>query len=194
MNRLSDEENNMACVRYVHTNLVAIDWKQLAEFYIKVFGCKPKPPKRDLKGDWLDRLTSLKKAHIKGIHLYLPGYKKDGPTLEIFEYSKKKTKQTPTVNTPGYAHIAFSVKNVKETILKVERNGGGRVGEVVSGDIEGVGSINVGYARDPEGNIIEIQKWEEDLENAGERHHECSKNQIKELERDNSGGITSRWS
>ena len=145
--------------KYVHTNIVANDWRLLARFYIKVFGCTPKPPERNLEGDWLDGLTSLKNAHIKGMHLNLPGYPRNGPTLEIFEYSKRKRKPIPTVNTPGFAHIAFAVKNVKQMLQKVERNGGSRVGTIVSAEIEGVGSINVVYARDPEGNIIELQKW-----------------------------------
>jgi predicted enzyme related to lactoylglutathione lyase len=65
----------------------------------------------------------------------------------------------PVLNRPGFAHIAFAVKNVAKALEKVERHGGGRAGQVVSTAIEGVGSINFVYARDPEGNIIELQKW-----------------------------------
>jgi predicted enzyme related to lactoylglutathione lyase len=147
-------------VKYVHTNLIARDWKKLPEFYIKVFGCKQKPPERNLKGDWLDGLTSLKKVNIKGLHLYLPGFDKNGPTLEIFQHSKVEKKRVPEVNQPGFAHIAFSVRNVRQMLSKVKRNGGSNVGNLVSTAISGVGKINVVYARDPEGNIIELQKWE----------------------------------
>jgi lactoylglutathione lyase len=146
-------------VKFAHTNLVAKDWKLLAKFYIKVFGCKVKPPERNLKGYWLDSLTSIRNAHVRGIHLYLPGYGKSGPTLEIFQYSNKKGHRVPAANKPGFAHIAFSVKNVMQMLSKVERNGGSRVGNVVSAEIEGVGSINLVYARDPEGNIVELLKW-----------------------------------
>jgi len=31
-------------MKYTHTNLVARDWRRLADFYIKVFGCTPVPP------------------------------------------------------------------------------------------------------------------------------------------------------
>jgi len=34
------------------------------------------------------------------------------------------------------------------------------VGQLVDAAIPGVGKITVVYAKDPEGNIIEIQKWE----------------------------------
>ncbi len=72
-------------IKYVHTNIVAEDWKKLAHFYIDVFQCRIKPPERDLSGEWLDTLTSIKNVVIKGVHLELPGYI-DGPTLEIFSY------------------------------------------------------------------------------------------------------------
>ena len=69
-------------MKYTHTNLVARDWRRLADFYIKVFGCTPVPPERDLSGDWLDKATSLQDAHIRGVHLRLPGHGDAGPTLE----------------------------------------------------------------------------------------------------------------
>lgn len=40
--------------KFVHTNLIAQNWKRLAEFYEEVFGCRPLPPERRLKGQWLD--------------------------------------------------------------------------------------------------------------------------------------------
>lgn len=71
-------------IKYVHTNIISKDWKKLADFYIKVFDCKPVPPERNQKGSWLDKGTGVKDAHIKGMHLQLPGYGKNSPTLEIF--------------------------------------------------------------------------------------------------------------
>ena len=149
----------MAAIRYAHTNIVARDWKALALFYIKAFGCKRKLPERNLRGAWLDKATSLKGAQIQGIHLKLPGCGVGGPTLEIFQYSRQERGKRPTVNRPGFAHIAFSVASVAKALEKVKRCGGGRVGRVVSTEVEGVGHINFAYARDPEGNIIELQKW-----------------------------------
>jgi len=34
----------IAGARYVHTNLVARDWRKLAAFYQDLFGCAPLPP------------------------------------------------------------------------------------------------------------------------------------------------------
>ncbi len=59
--------------RYVHTNLIAEDWRLLAGFYQKVFGCVPVPPERDFRGEKLEAGTGVRGAHLRGAHLRLPG-------------------------------------------------------------------------------------------------------------------------
>ena len=148
-------------ISFVHTNIVAKDWKKLAQFYIDVFGCEPVYPERDLKGDWIDKLTQIKNVHLKGIHLRLPGYV-NGPTLEIFEYNICPVDNTKIViNTPGFSHIAFHVYNVHNILDKIIEHGGSTYGELIKKEIEGVGIITAIYTSDPEGNIIEVQNWSE---------------------------------
>jgi predicted enzyme related to lactoylglutathione lyase len=146
-------------IRYAHTNIVARDWKKLAKFYIEVMQCKIKPPERDLKGEWLERVTALPGAHITGIHLYLPGYEENGPTLEIFQYGKIAANDNKKPNTEGFGHIAFTVDSVEECVAEIKAHGGGLAGEIIKTEISGAGTICFAYAHDPEGNIIEIQKW-----------------------------------
>jgi len=146
--------------KFSHVNIICKDWKKLADFYIKVFDCKPKPPERNLSGKWVDELTSLSEATIKGMHLLLPGYEKDGPTLEIFEYNKNIGNPSKDINLEGFGHIAFAVDDVQEKLNFLIENGGTTVGKLIDADIAGVGKITAVYARDPEGNIIEIQKWD----------------------------------
>jgi hypothetical protein len=55
-------------IKFVHTNLIAKDWKSLSKFYIDVFGCKPTCPERDLSGEWLEKITEIKNARIRGMH------------------------------------------------------------------------------------------------------------------------------
>lgn len=82
-------------MRYIHTNIVAKDWKRLSEFYINVFGCcAVKSPERKLSGDWLDRATGLSGARLEGVHLLLPGFEASGPTLEIFSYDRMEESGT----------------------------------------------------------------------------------------------------
>jgi predicted enzyme related to lactoylglutathione lyase len=145
-------------MKFVHTNLVARDWRKLAEFYINVFNCTPVPPERNLKGEWLDKAVSLKDTHITGIHLLLPGFI-DGPTLEVFQYSEEKDADKSSPNTPGLGHIAFSVPDVEAKAKKIIEMGGSCVGELTNVDINGLGTLIFAYMRDPEGNIIEIQRY-----------------------------------
>ena len=144
---------------YVHTNLTGRDWRTLVKFYCEVFGCVPKPPERDLSGDWLDRTTSLRNAHLTGLHLRLPGFGTDGPTLEIFSYDEMLQGRLPVANEPGFGHLAFAVEDVEEALRAVQMRGGSSVGEIVTTHVTGVGTLRVVYARDPEGNIVELQKW-----------------------------------
>jgi catechol 2,3-dioxygenase-like lactoylglutathione lyase family enzyme len=145
--------------KYVHTNLIARDWKKMVRFYCDVFGCEPHGPERDMSGAWLDSLTSLRSAHLTGVHLRLPGYHGDGPTLEIFSYDELVKRGMPAVNECGFAHIAFAVDDVDQALHAVIAAGGGAVGKIATTEVKGPGGLRVVYARDPEANIIELQKW-----------------------------------
>src|SRR5215472_15346613 len=130
--------------KYVHTNLIARDWKRLVRFYTDVFGCRPKGQERDMFGAWLDSVTSLPNAHLTGVHLRLPGYGDDGPTLEIFSYDEFVERGMPTANQCGFAHIAFAVEDVDQALEAVIAAGGGAVGRVATTEVGGgVGLLRV---------------------------------------------------
>ena len=144
-------------IKFIHTNIVAKDWKKLAQFYIDTFNCIPYYPERDLKGEWLGHLTRIQDVSIKGIHLKLPGYQ-DGPTLEIFQYSPDKTPGSGMdINSKGFRHIAFHVEDIEEILALAIENGAKKYGELIETKIAGLGIIKVVYIKDPEGNIVELQ-------------------------------------
>ena len=148
-------------IKYAHTNIISTDWKKLADFYINVFACKPAPPIRDLSGEWIEKGTAVKNAILKGMHLQLPGHGDNGPTLEIYSYGEMLEKpEPPAANRKGFGHLAFEVDDVNGILQKIISNGGTKLGDVVIKEVEGVGLLTFTYATDPEGNIIEIQKWE----------------------------------
>lgn len=147
-------------MKYVHTNIVARNWKTLSQFYIDVFDCKIKPPERNLAGAWLDNATGLNDASLQGIHLILPGYGSKGPTLEIFSYGAMTDAEQVMANTKGFSHIAFAVDDVKKTYNNALGHGAGKLGEITCKHVDGVGRLTFVYFRDPEGNIIEIQSWD----------------------------------
>lgn len=145
--------------RYVHTNLIANDWKRLVAFYEQVFGCVPVLPERDLSGEWLAAGTAVPGARLRGIHLRLPGHGNQGPTLEIFQYDQHLDRPETAANRPGFGHIAFVVDDVAAARDAVISAGGGALGAVASSEIAGAGAITFTYVTDPEGNIIELQQW-----------------------------------
>ncbi len=146
-------------IRYVHTNIIAKDCQKLIAFYKKVFGCRSIGQKRDLSGDWLDKLTGLDNAHIAGEHLVLPGYDENYPTLEIFSYEQMNGGPSHQINAYGFAHIAFEVDDVETTLEKILSAGGGVIGELVRTEYEDGRKATFVYATDIEGNILELQSW-----------------------------------
>ena len=146
-------------MKYVHTNIIARDWRKLSAFYQEVFQCVPVPPRRDLSGKWVDDLSGIQNARIQGEHLALPGYGAGGPTLEIFSYDTMPENEK-WINSEGFAHIAFAVDHVAETLNLVIQRGGSAVGELVTREYPNGKTGTFVYCRDIEGNIIELQKWE----------------------------------
>lgn len=145
--------------RYVHTNLIASDWRKLADFYIGTFGCEAAPPERDYAGAALEAGTGIAGAALRGMHLRLPGHGPDGPTLEIFTYSELADGLRAAVNRPGYGHLAFEVASVPDAREEVLRAGGAAVGEVVTLTTTTGAEVTWCYVTDPEGNILELQSW-----------------------------------
>lgn len=146
-------------IRYVHTNIIAKDAVKLCEFYKNVLGCRSINEKRDLRGQWLDDLIGNRNAHITGEHLCLPGYDDDHPTLEIFSYDDMIDGGTHAVNQYGIAHLCFETDDVEGVLNKILKSGGSQVGDLVHADYDDGRHAIFVYARDPEGNILEIQSW-----------------------------------
>jgi catechol 2,3-dioxygenase-like lactoylglutathione lyase family enzyme len=146
--------------RYVHTNLIARDWRALSAFYEAVFGCIPVPPERHYSGKDLEAGTGVQGSTLDGVHLRLPGNGPGGPTLEIYTYSVPEGGPAPRVNRPGFGHIAFEVPSVSGARRAVLEAGGGGVGEVVTLETRDRRKVTWCYVTDPEGNILELQSWD----------------------------------
>ncbi len=146
--------------RYVHADLMASNWRSLADFYIEHFGCEIVPPIRDYHNEQLVAVTGLPGAHLRGAHLRLPGYPPGGPTLEIYDYAAMVERPATVVNRPGYGHIAFEVADVHAARQAVLTAGGAAVGEVVTLTTAIGTRVTCCYVTDPESNILELQSWD----------------------------------
>jgi catechol 2,3-dioxygenase-like lactoylglutathione lyase family enzyme len=145
--------------RFGHVNVIARDWRALAAFYERVFGCVPVPPERDYKGPELSAGTGVRDAALRGVHLRLPGHGSEGPTLEIYEYSTELPGMPPAANRPGFGHIAFAVPDVGTARLAVLEAGGSAHGEIVTLQTADGRRVTWTYVKDPEGNLVELQSW-----------------------------------
>jgi len=65
----------------------------------------------------------------------------------------------PGINQYGFGHIAFHADDIEEVLASVLAHGGTKFGGLVKKEHEGLGTFAGVYARDPEGNVIEIQNW-----------------------------------
>jgi len=146
-------------VRFGHVNVTSADWRRLAQFYADVFGCTVVPPERNLRGPALEAGTGVPDAHLEGVHLRLPGLGEDGPTIEIYTYDALGEHPGPAVTRPGWGHLAFQVPDVERALAIVIDRGGGRVGDIVTTPTADGRAVTWCYATDPDGNIIELQRW-----------------------------------
>lgn len=119
----------------------------------------PIPPERDMQGDWIDRMTGIRGAQIRGEHLRLPGYEDKLPTLEIFSYNDWVEGGLQQINRIGFGHIAFKVDDVAAVLKKLRVAGGGQIREQIVTDYPNNVVATIVYATDPEGNIVELQNW-----------------------------------
>jgi len=145
--------------QYVHTNLIARDWRKLADFYQSVLGCVLVPPERHFSGPEIQAGTGVRGSSVDGVHLRLPGNGETGPTLEIFNYSRLADGPPPAVNRPGFGHIAFAVDSVSEARAEVLATGGTAVGDIITLTTAVGRRVTWCYVTDPEGNVIELQSW-----------------------------------
>lgn len=142
-------------MRFLHVSVTARDADALSGFYREALGFTERRPPKRLRGEAVSRGNGLPNSDIYAIWLNLPD--EHGPFLEIMEYIEAAERSLPAVNEPGYAHLAFEVRDLQATIEKVLRSGGSMQGEVTNFATQQQPHLIV-YVRDPEGNILELEQ------------------------------------
>jgi len=142
--------------RYLHTNIIAKDWRTLVKFYTEVFGCELVQPVGDPGNEWADGQTGICGVSMTGARLKLPG---SDAMLEILSCEPEGLDSWRPVNRPGLGHLAFYVDDIEQALADITAHGGQQVGEVVRHTTNGAGTLIKVYACDPEGNVLELQNW-----------------------------------
>lgn len=109
--------------KLLHVNINAKDWKKVAAFYEKVFGCVQVPPEKKISGDYAADLTGLAGSDIEGITMTFPG-DPEGTQLEIFQYNLQDDTSSQAINLTGLGHIAIDVDDIDVVTDKLLAAGG----------------------------------------------------------------------
>ncbi len=143
-------------IRYKHTNLIAKDWRALSGFYQRALNLTAIGQRRDLSASGWDRLTGIPGAHITGEHLKLPGRGRDAGDL----FLRRGAPGCQGLSRAGFAHIASRWTTYAGRWTGCWRRAAARRARVVSVEYPLDVTATFVYAKDPEGNLIELQKLE----------------------------------
>lgn len=142
-------------MKLAHINLVARDAETLAAFYVNVFKCEYLREPKVLSGEKVSRGNGIPNSEIYAIWLKFPDL--DAPFLEIHEHRVTHARKQPRVNEPGFGHLSFQMEDISFVLSAIIDAGGARIGETTD-----FGSadkpFHIAYARDPEGNILELEQ------------------------------------
>ena len=142
-------------MKLAHINLVARDAEALAAFYVNVFECEHLREPKVLSGEKVSRGNGISNSEIYSIWLKFPEI--DVPFLEIHEHSITHDRNLQRVNEPGFGHLSFQMADIGIVLSAIIRAGGAQIGEITD-----FGTANkpflIAYARDPEGNILELEQ------------------------------------
>ena len=103
-----------------------------------------------IEGEWAGRVTGLGNQHVEIAMMVTP----DGHSrLEISRFLTPPIvadHRNAPINTLGYLRVMFTVDNIDETLVRLQKNGAQLVGEVVKYEE----LYRLCYIRGPEGLLI----------------------------------------
>ncbi len=142
-------------MRLAHINLVARDAKTLAAFYVNVMKCDVMREPKTLSGEIVSRGNGLPNSEIFSIWLRFPNL--EWPFLEIHEHAVTLHRDLPRVNEPGFGHLAFQMEDIRDALSNIIEAGGVQIGQITDFGAPEMPYL-IAYARDPEGNVLELEQ------------------------------------
>ena len=140
-----------------HINLVTRDMTLARKFYGEVLGLRQSFD-TVLEGEWIDAVTGFSKVRAHCVFFEF----KNGGRLELLQYLAPEGEAEPVSapNMVGFRHIAWTVKNIDEWVMKLN---GANV-HLVSPPVEvpfpvGGKTKRLCYFHDFEGNLLELAEY-----------------------------------
>jgi catechol 2,3-dioxygenase-like lactoylglutathione lyase family enzyme len=142
-------------MKLAHINLVARNAEALAAFYTSVMKCELLRGLKVLSGEKVSRGNGLSNSKINSIWLKFPEL--EHPFLEIHEHTVTHHRDQPRVNEPGFGHLSFQMEDIGDALSKIIKAGGTQIGQVTDFGAPDEPYL-IAYARDPEGNVLELEQ------------------------------------
>lgn len=133
-----------------HINIVVTNLEKTKDFF-HLFGFTIIHEK-ELKGEWIDRITGLKDIEASYIAL---GHKNSSMTLELLQYHHPKGNKDPQLSTPnqiGFRHLAMEVDNLENETQRLKKKGI----EFFSGILTNPYGKKMCYFTGPDGILLEL--------------------------------------
>jgi len=132
-----------------HAGIVVNDLEESIHFYSNVVGL-PVDRMIERSGEPISSVVGYEDVHIKAALLDLG----DGHFLELIQYFNPVAVERPTEERAvlGGSHLAFTVDNIEETLIYLNKNGA----RILNVPVEVVPGRFVCYMRDPDNNWIEL--------------------------------------
>ncbi len=145
--------------RFRHVALVVRDLDRMVEFYTRLLGLKLKRT-FEIESEEFRKGIGVEDAKAKGVHLMVPD---SNVEIELIQFDQSENEETSVANMTGYRHIAFIVDDLEKSFETLKENGIEFVSEPITvTEPESVRGFQFVYFRDPEGNIVELNKLPEE--------------------------------
>ncbi|TIQ36020.1 MAG: VOC family protein [Mesorhizobium sp.] len=142
-------------MKLAHINLVARNAEALAAFYMNVMKCDLLRAPTMLSGEKVSRGNGLSNSEIRTI--WLKFSRMERPFLEIHEHTVTLHRDQPRVNEPGFGHLSFQMEDISDALSKIIQAGGAQIGQITDFGTPDRPYL-IAYARDPEGNVLELEQ------------------------------------
>ena len=140
--------------------IVVKDLDRMVEFYTTVLGLELKR-NFEIESEEFRKGIGIRDAKARGAHLMVPD---SNVEIELFQFidNQGAKGKTSIASMIGYRHMAFIVDDLEKAVEILKGNGVEFFSEPITvNEPESVRGFRFVYFRDPEGNILELNKLPE---------------------------------